>query len=124
MPSIAAITSNHSVTLPVDVEAATPSAHAAVEPTAPSSASETSISSLPVSDSLLGGLHPIAHEPGTALFGLIAKAVHDAQSKDPPSSDGGGWGCSGPLGATDRSGLTEIKCRADQYTSLGSLFMP
>ncbi|HUL63177.1 MAG TPA: hypothetical protein VLW55_01060 [Burkholderiaceae bacterium] len=28
-----------------------------------------------------GGLHPVAHEPGTALFGVITQALHDAMNK-------------------------------------------
>src|SRR5215471_18906456 len=119
MSSIAALASNHSVTLPVDAEEATPTAQTAFEPVAPSSMPETSMSSL-ASAAPLGGLHPIAHEPGTAIFGFITKAWQEVQSKEDPSSSDGPGLCGGLASAMDRSGITELNCRANQYASLGS----
>lgn len=111
----AAASAQNSSALPAAVEAN--ASAGSPEPAAASGTSAAPVSGSSTDAAPLGGLHPVVHEPGSELFGFIANAWHEVLSKD--SGDGPGL-CAGLVGATDRSGMTEIACRADQYMGLAS----
>jgi hypothetical protein len=85
MSSIAAITSNHLVALPADVEA-TLDAHSAVAAGASSTMSEPGLSNSSADAPPLGGLHHAVHEPGSALFKFITDAWHEVLKTSAPPS--------------------------------------
>lgn len=86
MTPIASIRPTPSMTASVEVDAcaaAVATSGPAGSPNAPEETAPSSLTRLAPE----GGLHPVAHEPGTALFGAITEKLRAAMNKGAASDD-------------------------------------